>query len=171
MRPCSRAAEAYSRWRGDSRRLQCTTDGSTSIPFLSTIQTPYFLFCSASIHLVAFKRWKRGYRSHPGQGWPWWSNGRAYRRRYRAQSVLRRFALAFIPSEALLLLRDPKTGGGSISGMVGTYVVTSEVVDVALAEHGVVLKLRLAERRGVAWLIHHFLTFVFFAFCNVTNRR
>lgn len=46
--------------------------------------------------------------------------------------------------------------------MVGTYVVTSEVVDVALAEHGVVLKLRLAERRGVAWLIHQFLTFVFF---------
>lgn len=31
-----------------------------------------------------------------------------------------------------------------------TYVVASEVVDVALAEHGVVLKLRLAERRSVA---------------------
>ena len=33
---------------------------------------------------------------------------------------------------------------------VSTYVVAVEVVDGGLAEHGVVLKLRLAERRGVA---------------------
>lgn len=32
----------------------------------------------------------------------------------------------------------------------GTYVVAGEVVDGGLAEHGVVLELRLAERRGVA---------------------
>jgi hypothetical protein len=31
-----------------------------------------------------------------------------------------------------------------------TYVVAGEVVDSGLAEHGVVLELRLAERRGVA---------------------
>lgn len=33
---------------------------------------------------------------------------------------------------------------------VSTYVVAVEVVDGGLAEHGVVLKLRLAERRGVS---------------------
>lgn len=32
----------------------------------------------------------------------------------------------------------------------GTYVVAGEVVDGGLAEHRVVLELRLAERRGVA---------------------
>jgi len=32
----------------------------------------------------------------------------------------------------------------------GTYVVAGEVVDGGLAEHGVVLELRLAERGGVA---------------------
>jgi hypothetical protein len=32
----------------------------------------------------------------------------------------------------------------------GAYVVTGEVVDVGLGEHGVVLELRLAERWGVA---------------------
>ena len=31
-----------------------------------------------------------------------------------------------------------------------SYVVAVEVVDSGLGEHGVVLKLRLAERRGVA---------------------
>ena len=31
-----------------------------------------------------------------------------------------------------------------------TYVVTGDVVDVGLGEHGVVLELTLAERRGVA---------------------
>ena len=31
-----------------------------------------------------------------------------------------------------------------------TYVVTGEVVDVALSKHGIVLELTLAERRGVA---------------------
>ena len=31
-----------------------------------------------------------------------------------------------------------------------TYVVTGEVVDVALSKHGIVLELRLAERRSVA---------------------
>ena len=35
-------------------------------------------------------------------------------------------------------------------GYWGTYVVAVEVVDGALGEHGVVLELRLAERRGVA---------------------
>lgn len=33
---------------------------------------------------------------------------------------------------------------------VKTYVVTSEVVDVGLGKHRVVLELTLAERRGVA---------------------
>lgn len=33
---------------------------------------------------------------------------------------------------------------------IGTYVVTSKVVDVGLGQHGVVLKLRLAERRSVS---------------------
>jgi hypothetical protein len=33
---------------------------------------------------------------------------------------------------------------------VCTYIVTCEVVDVGLGEHGVVLELTLAERRGVA---------------------
>jgi len=33
----------------------------------------------------------------------------------------------------------------------GSYVVSSEVVDVAFAQHGVVLELRLPERRGVAY--------------------
>lgn len=37
--------------------------------------------CSSS------KRWKTGCQSHPGQEWPWWSNGRAFRKRYRAQSI------------------------------------------------------------------------------------
>jgi len=32
----------------------------------------------------------------------------------------------------------------------GTYVVTAEVVDGGLGQHGVVLKLRLPERGGVA---------------------
>ena len=31
-----------------------------------------------------------------------------------------------------------------------THVVTGEVVNVALSKHGIVLKLRLAERRGVS---------------------
>ena len=35
-------------------------------------------------------------------------------------------------------------------GCGGTYVVAGEVVDGGLAEHGVVLELRLAERGGVA---------------------
>jgi hypothetical protein len=35
-------------------------------------------------------------------------------------------------------------------GMGDSYVVAVEVVDVGLGEHGVVLELRLAERRGVA---------------------
>ena len=38
----------------------------------------------------------------------------------------------------------------SQSVCVLTYVVTVEVVNSSLAEHGVVLELRLAERRGVA---------------------
>jgi hypothetical protein len=33
---------------------------------------------------------------------------------------------------------------------VCTYVVTSEVVDIGLGQHGVVLELTLAERRGVS---------------------
>lgn len=33
---------------------------------------------------------------------------------------------------------------------VYTHVVTLEVVDVGLGQHGVVLKLTLSERRGVA---------------------
>jgi hypothetical protein len=33
---------------------------------------------------------------------------------------------------------------------VCTYVVTGEVVDVALSKHGVVLEFRLAKRRSVA---------------------
>lgn len=35
-------------------------------------------------------------------------------------------------------------------GWCGTYVVAGEVVDGGLAEHGVVLELRLAERGSVA---------------------
>jgi hypothetical protein len=33
---------------------------------------------------------------------------------------------------------------------VCTYVVASEVVDIGLAEHSIVLELRLSQRRGVA---------------------
>ena len=42
-------------------------------------------------------------------------------------------------------------GASSQSSLIcGTYVVAVEVVDSGLAEHAVVLKLRLAERRGVS---------------------
>ena len=55
--------------------------------------------------------------------------------------------LARRPVAGLYCVRahSPKTGGWGFS-----YVVAVEVVDVGLGEHGVVLELRLAERRGVA---------------------
>jgi hypothetical protein len=70
-----------------------------------------FLFPTQPIHSTTnetFKRWRRGCRSHPGRGWPWWSSGRAYRRRYRAQSVLQVvLAKRFPPKhKQVLLLRD-----------------------------------------------------------------
>ena len=44
--------------------------------------------------------------------------------------------------------RRPIAGRTSFTGHA--YVVAGEVVDVGLGKHGVVLELRLAERRGVA---------------------
>ena len=43
-------------------------------------------------------------------------------------------------------------GNGSMEQKrgIGTYVVTSEVVDVGLRQHGVVLEFGLAQRRGVS---------------------
>lgn len=52
------------------------------------------------------------------------------------------------PEPASKLLR--KTCNFSVSIGCCTYVVAGEVVDGGLAEHGVVLELRLAEGRGVA---------------------
>lgn len=58
---------------------------------------------------TSFKRWRRGCRSHPGREWPWWSNGRAYRRRYRAQSIEEKSSqlIGFPPKQKFwLLLRE-----------------------------------------------------------------
>ena len=40
--------------------------------------------------LLSSRCWRSGCPSHRHRGWPWWSSGRAYRRRYRARSVLTR---------------------------------------------------------------------------------
>lgn len=79
--------------RSGARHRRRSGSSSRDMPFFHDFQSlnAVFLFMPNEKIILdaAFTAaGRRGCRSHRHQGWPWWSSGRAYRRRYRAQSVV-----------------------------------------------------------------------------------
>jgi hypothetical protein len=129
-----------------------------------------FLFSSAFLRHL-----RREYPSRPGQGSPWWSTGRVYHMRFQVQSVtpIRCQQPGFPPKlNFKLLLRDEFHNPICLSpqgiaehasswmcisrvemiyGVLKTYVVSGEMVDIALSQHGVVFELGFPKRGSVAY--------------------